>query len=154
MTPNAMTDMETSVQENEELEKSAIRDCLEQFYAAYSRGDAKSLASLYHPNANLVIQGQEVAVGHAAIEREYIRLIAIDPVRSDTKVTQALRIHLVNADLAVVDAAALLTKPGDGGNEEKLGDAFFTIVVVKDGGRWLLAALRGAREANIAPPDA
>ena len=154
MTPNAMTDMETSVQENEELEKSAIRDCLEQFYAAYSRGDAKSLASLYHPNANLVIQGQEVAVGHAAIEREYIRLIAIDPVRSDTKVTQALRIHLVNADLAVVDAAALLTRLGDGGDEEKLGDAFFTIVVVKDGGRWLLAALRGAREANIAPPDA
>jgi len=154
MTPNAMTDMETSVQENEELEKSAIRDCLEQFYAAYSRGDAKSVASLYHPNANLVIQGQEVAVGHAAIEREYIRLIAIDPVRSDTKITQALRIHLVNADLAVVDAAALLTRLGDGGNEEKLGDAFFTIVVVRDGGRWLLAALRGASDGNISPPDA
>lgn len=154
MTPNAMTDMEASVLENEELEKSAIRVCLEQFYAAYRRGDARSVANFYHPNANLVIQGKEIAVGSAAIEREYSRLIAIDPVRSDTKVTQALRIHLVSADLAVVDAAALLTKLGDGGNEEKLGDAFFTIVVVKDDGRWLLAALRGASDANISPPDA
>lgn len=140
--------------ENEELEKAAIRACLDQFYAAYSRGDAKSVASLYHPNANLVIQGQEVAVGRAAIEREYIRLIALDPIRPDTKVSQALRIHLVNADLAVVDAAALLTKLGDGRTEEKLGDAFFTIVVVKDDGRWLLAALRGASDGNISPPDA
>lgn len=139
--------------ENEELDKSAIRACLEQFYAAYSRGDAKSVANLYHPNANLVMQGQEVAVGHAAIEREYITLIALDPVRSDTKVTQALRIHLVNAELAVVDAAALLTKLGEGGKEEKLGDAFFTIVVVKDDGRWLLAALRGASDGNISPPS-
>jgi uncharacterized protein (TIGR02246 family) len=141
------------VLENEELEKSAIRTCLEQFYAAYSRGDAKSVASLYHTNANLVIQGQEVAVGDAAIEREYTRLIALDPVRSDTKVTQALRIHLINADLAVVDAAALLTKLGDDGKEEKLGDAFFTIVLLKDDGRWLLAALRGASDGNISPPQ-
>jgi uncharacterized protein (TIGR02246 family) len=140
------------VLENEEVEKSAIRTCLEQFYAAYSRGDAKSVASLYHTNANLVMQGKEVAVGHAAIEREYTRLIALDPVRSDTKVTQALRIHLVNAELAVVDAAALLIKRGDDGNEEKLGDAFFTIVLVKDDGRWLLAALRGASDSNISPP--
>jgi uncharacterized protein (TIGR02246 family) len=152
VTPNAITDTEAFVLENEELEKAAIRACLDQFYAAYSRGDAKSVANLYHPNANLVMQGQEVAVGHAAIEREYIRLIALDPVRSDTKVTQALRIHLVDAELAVVDAAALLTKLGDGGNEEKLGDAFFTIVVVKDDGRWLLAALRGASDGNISPP--
>jgi uncharacterized protein (TIGR02246 family) len=134
-----------------EAETTAVRDCLEQLWAAYKRGDPRAIAELYHSNANLV-GGQEVAVGRAAIEQQYTRLLALDPARPDTTVNSNLRIHLVRSDLAIVDAAATLTRADGRGNEEKLGNAYFTIVLTKDQGRWRLAALRGAEAANLAAP--
>jgi len=136
-----------------ESEKSALRDCLDQLWDAYSRADAKAIAELYHSNANLILLGQEVAVGREALEREYKKLLAIDSLRSDTRVKRAFRIHLVTGDVAIVDAAARLSRTAAGGEEEKLGDVFFTIVAVKENGEWRLAGIRGANETNIAPPS-
>jgi uncharacterized protein (TIGR02246 family) len=136
-----------------ESEKSALRERLDQLWDAYTRADAKAIAELYHSNANLILMGQEVAVGHQALEREYQKLLALDSLRSDTKVKRAFRIHLVTGDVAIVDAAARLSRTGAGGEQEKLGDVYFTIVAVKESGQWRLAAIRGANETNIAAPS-
>jgi uncharacterized protein (TIGR02246 family) len=134
-----------------EAETTAVRDCLEQLWAAYQRGDPRAIAELYHPNANLV-GGGEVAVGRAAIEQQYVRLLDLDPVRPDTRVATNLRIHIVRPDLAIVDVAATLTRTDGSGSEEKLGNAYFTIVMTKDRGGWRIAALRGAEAVNLAAP--
>ncbi|MGH9767030.1 MAG: YybH family protein [Blastocatellia bacterium] len=135
-----------------EVEKAAIRECLEQLWLAYKRGDSRVIAELYHSNANLVISGNEVAVGQTAIEREYAKIIALDPVRPDSNFRQSLRIHLVTPGLAIVDAAGAITKANADGTEERLGEAFFTAVLVKETGQWRIAALRGASPDNISPP--
>src|SRR5215510_5579547 len=121
-----------------ESEKSALRDCLDRLWEAYARADAGAIAQLYHPNANLVLLGKEVAVRRSALEREYAKLLAMDSLRSDTRVKRAFRIHLINADVAVVDAAARLSRIDAEGCEEQLGDVYFTIVAVKASGEWRL----------------
>ena len=135
-----------------ESEKSALRSCLDQLWEAYAQGDAKAIAELYHTNANLVLLGHEVAVGRPALEQEYAKLLAMDALRSDTRVRRSFRIHLINSDVAVVDAAARLSRTVAGGEEERLGDVYFTIVAVKEDGEWRLGAVRGANETNIAAP--
>ena len=134
-----------------ESEKAKIRDCLDRLWEAVRRGDPRAVAELYHPNANLVLRGEEVAVGRPAIERQYAGLLALDPVRPDTTTTSNLRIHLVRPDVAVVDAAARLTRADASGSRQTLGEVFFTIVAVKDEEGWRLAAVRGADAGNISP---
>jgi uncharacterized protein (TIGR02246 family) len=135
-----------------ESERAQIRDCLDQLWAALRQGDPRAIAELYHPNANLVLRGEEVAVGRQDIERQYAELLALDPVRPDTMVTSSLRIHLVRPDVAIVDAASRLTRVDASGAPQKLGDVFFTIVAVKDEQGWRLAAVRGADPSNLSPP--
>ena len=135
-----------------ETEKAQVRDCLDQLWAALRQGDSRAIAELYHPNANLVLRGEEVAVGRPAIERQYAELLALDPVRRDTSMTSSLRIHLVRPEVAIVDVASRLTRADASGDQEKLGDVFFTIVAVKDEEVWRLAAVRGADPSNLSPP--
>lgn len=135
-----------------ESETAQVRDCLDRLWAALRRGDPRAIAELYHPNANLVLHGEEVAVGRPDIERQYAELLALDPVRPETTITSGLRIHLVRPDVAIVDAASRLTRADAAGDQQKLGDVFFTIVAVKDEQGWRLAAVRGADASNLSPP--
>ena len=135
-----------------EAERAQIRDCLDRLWAALERGDPRAIAELYHPNANLVLRGEEVAVGRSDIERQYEKVLALDPVRPETTITSSLRIHLVRPDLAIVDSASRLTSADASGEPQKLGDVFFTIVAVKDEQGWRLAAARGADPSNLSPP--
>jgi uncharacterized protein (TIGR02246 family) len=135
-----------------ETEKAQVRDCLDQLWAGLRQGDPRAIAELYHPNANLVLRGEEVAVGRPAIEQQYAELLALDPVRPDTTFTSNLRIHLVRPDVAIIDAASRLTRADASGDQQKLSDVFFTIVAVKDERGWRLAAVRGADPSNLPPP--
>jgi uncharacterized protein (TIGR02246 family) len=135
-----------------ESETAQVRDCLDRLWAALRRGDHRAIAELYHPNANLVLRGQEVAIGRPDIERQYAELLALDPVRPETTITSGLRIHLVRPDVAIVDVASRLTRADAAGDPQELGDVFFTIVAVKDEQGWRLAAVRGADPSNLSPP--
>jgi uncharacterized protein (TIGR02246 family) len=135
-----------------ESERTQVRDCLDRLWAALRQGDPRAIAELYHPNANLVLRGEEVAIGRPAIEQQYAELLVLDPVRPETTITSSLRIHLVRPDVAIVDAASRLTRADAAGDQQKLGDVFFTIVAVKDEQGWRLAAVRGADPSNLSPP--
>jgi uncharacterized protein (TIGR02246 family) len=135
-----------------EFERAQVRDCLDHLWAALRQRDPRAIAELYHPDANLVLRGEEVAVGRPAIEQQYAELLARDPVRPDTTINSSLRIHLVRPDVAIVDVASRLTSANASGDQQKLGDVFFTIVAVKDEQGWRLAAVRGADPSNLSPP--
>jgi uncharacterized protein (TIGR02246 family) len=135
-----------------ESERAQVRDCLNRLWAALRQRDPRAIAELYHPNANLVLRGEEVAVGRPAIEQQYAQLLALDPVRPNTTIASNLRIHLVRPEVAIVDVASRLTGADESGDLQKLGDVFFTIVAVKDEEGWRLAAVRGADPSNLSPP--
>jgi uncharacterized protein (TIGR02246 family) len=135
-----------------ESERAQVRDCLDRLWAALRQGDPRAIAELYHPNANLVLRGEEVAVGRPAIEQQYAQLLALDPVRPNTTITSNIRIHVVRPEVAIVDVASRLTGADASGDQQKLGDVFFTIVTVKDEEGWRLAAVRGADPSNLSPP--
>ena len=135
-----------------EAEKAAVADCLDQFWAAFARGDARAIAALYHPNANLVLGGEEVGIGRPAIEQQYTRILEVDPLRPGTTITHNRRIHLVRSDVAIIDLAARLTTTGAAGDPQPSAAVFFTIVAVKDEEGWRLAAVRGADSSNLSPP--
>jgi uncharacterized protein (TIGR02246 family) len=135
-----------------ESERAQVRDCLDRLWAALRQRDPRAIAELYHPNANLVLRGEEVAVGRPAIEQQYAQLLALDPVRPNTTIASNLRIHLVRPEVAIVDVASRLTRADASGDQQKLGDVFFTIVAVKDEEGWRLAAVRGADPSNLSPP--
>jgi uncharacterized protein (TIGR02246 family) len=135
-----------------ESERAQVRDCLDRPWAALRQRDPRAIAELYHPNANLILRGEEVAVGRPAIEQQYAQLLALDPVRPNTTIASNLRIHLVRPEVAIVDVASRLTWADASGDQQKLGDVFFTIVAVKDEEGWRLAAVRGADPSNLSPP--
>ena len=135
-----------------ESERAQVRDCLDRLWAALRQRDPRAIAELYHPNANLVLRGEEVAVGRPAIEQQYAQLLALDPVRPNTTIASNLRIHLVRREVAIVDVASRLTRSDASGDQQKLGDVFFTIVAVMDEEGWRLAAVRGADPSNLSPP--
>ena len=135
-----------------ESERAQVRECLDRLWAALRQRDPRAIAELYHPNANLVLRGEEVAIGRPAIEQQYAQLLALDPVRPNTTIASNLRIHLVRPEVAIVDVASRLTGADASGDQQKLGDVFFTIVAVKDEEGWRLAAVRGADPSNLSPP--
>jgi uncharacterized protein (TIGR02246 family) len=135
-----------------ESERAQVRGCLDRLWTALRQRDPRAIAELYHPNANLVLRGEEVAVGRPAIEQQYAQLLALDPVRPNTTIASNLRIHLVRPEVAIVDVASRLTRADASGDQQKLGDVFFTIVAVKDEEGWRLAAVRGADPSNLSPP--
>ncbi len=114
--------------------------------AAFGKGDAKALASLYTENAIRVTpEGGEV-IGRAAIEKAFAAGFA-GPAKG-AKITIVIgSIQQVSADIAVNEGTYEVTGVGPDGKPAPPARGRYLNTIVKKGGAWLIAS-----NASVLPP--
>jgi uncharacterized protein (TIGR02246 family) len=120
---------------------SAVRDLLQQIYAAWTDGDADAFAALYLDDATVVMPGV-LHRGRAAV-RDYMATAFAGPLKGSRGVDEPQDIRFVGTDTAVVVSRAGILMAG----EQALPVArerHATWVLSKRDGRWLVAAYANA----------
>ena len=122
--------------------ENQVEELLERSADATRRRDAGVLAQLMHPNANQGPAGGEPIVGREAIAAQLAPLLATVPDDIEQEKI-ARQIHFVTPNLAIVDEVVANVRVASGERTTVSTEAF-TIVVIRDSGEWLVAAVRGA----------
>jgi uncharacterized protein (TIGR02246 family) len=119
----------------------ALRDMVESFQTAWNAHDAAGVVAMYADDADQVMDDGPTTVGRQALQQWWAaRFAAMEPGRRITLSVSAVR--LVTPDVAVINVVATA------GGRDAQGQALSsspdrgTWVVVRRGGRWLIAALR------------
>jgi uncharacterized protein (TIGR02246 family) len=60
-------------------DQQAIRSSAEAFVAAFNKGDAKTVASLWTPEGEMSVDGEAVGVGREEIAAKYAEYFAANP---------------------------------------------------------------------------
>ncbi len=125
-------------------EEAAIQKTAEEFAEAFNKGDAKALAAFFTEDGDMIDQEGHQVKGRKAIEELYAKLFAE---------TKGAKLHITitslrvaRPDLALEDGLTEVTSP-DGGPPSA---ARYTVVHVKQEGKWLLESVR---EAIAVPPN-
>lgn len=121
----------------DDRDEAAVRELVDRLTAAYNRKDAKAVAALFDPEADVV--SINTYRGRAGIERFFSGMNG-DPISSPSK-TAPLR--FLTEDVAIIDMDMEL--PGMRGSDGKpLPTMKFqaTFVAKKVNDQWLFAALR------------
>ena len=125
-------------------EEAAIQKTAEEFAEAFDKGDAKALAAFFTEDGDMIDQEGHQVKGRKAIEDLYAKLFAE---------TKGAKLHITitslrvaRPDLALEDGLTEVTSP-DGGLPSA---ARYTVVHVKQEGKWLLESVR---EAIAVPPN-
>ena len=124
-------------------DEAAIRQIGTQIPTAWNKGDAKALADLWLVDGDYVSSTGRVARGRAEVRRAFTEQWA--GVYKGTKLaTTTTSIRFVKADVAVVDGTFEITgMKGQDGKALPVRSGLTTIVAVKKGDLWYIAALRG-----------
>jgi uncharacterized protein (TIGR02246 family) len=124
-------------------EGDAIFKNAQAFAEAFQKGDAKVLASFWVTDGDYTDQTGNHVKGRAAIEKAYVGLFAENKGLKLRINSEALR--FLTPDVAVEDGVTEVIAP-DGSPPSR---SRYTIVHVKESGRWRLGSVR---EAAFAPP--
>lgn len=117
---------------SQDAEEAAIGKAVKAYVDAYNRGDAKSLAALWSPEAVYTNPGtQEQVVGREAIEQQFA---SIFQENQDTALAvSSKRIQFMSPTVALESGVATVTPPGQEPEETE-----YSAVYVKRDGNWLL----------------
>src|SRR5574340_22877 len=119
-----------------EAEEKAIRGVVAAFTAAYNARDAKALAALFVPEAEVVDQEGNATQGQAAIEEVFAGIFAENPEGRIENVIQSIR--FLGPTMAIEDGTSTVTRvPGEPAERSR-----YTVVHVKQQGKWLMASAR------------
>jgi uncharacterized protein (TIGR02246 family) len=113
-------------------DEAAIRKAVEEYVAAYNRGDAKALAAMWSPDAvytNPVTGAQ--AVGREAIEKQFAGVFAES--KSTKLEASTTAIQFISPNVAAEQGVAKVSRPDQSPEESD-----YTAVYVKRDGKWLL----------------
>jgi uncharacterized protein (TIGR02246 family) len=122
-------------------EEAAVIALWRQFETLYSQGDYKGVANLYAPDADRGISGStELARGRFAIEQVYKRELA---GWDGSRVHDTIRVRFLRPDVALLDGFGLDSEAKDS------PVAIYTVVLIKQDGRWIIAA--GRPRGIVAP---
>jgi len=125
-------------------DRAALRKNAEAFVAAFARGDSRALAAMWVPDGDYVDATGRDLRGRDAIASGFQEVFAEHPglkLRIDMT-----SLRFVNPDVAIEDGTSAVIPP-DGLPPSA---ARYTIVHVKQEGRWML---RSVREAPWVPPS-
>jgi uncharacterized protein (TIGR02246 family) len=125
-------------------DEAAIRANVAAFEKAYNAKDAKAIAALFWPNAQIVDKDGNATEGRAAIERVFADLFADSPQGTTEVKVQSIR--FIGSDLALEEGT---TKETSAPGETPEYDAY-TVIHVKRDGKWLMAL---ARDEEGQPPS-
>jgi uncharacterized protein (TIGR02246 family) len=144
MTSNQAIDTRTDDTRTDDTrtdDTSAVRDLLQQVYAAWADNDADAFAALYVDDATVVMPGV-FHRGRPAV-RDYMAGAFAGPLKGSRGVDDPQDIRIVGADTAIVVSRAGIIMAGEQSlpaERERLA----TWVISRQGGRWLIAAYANA----------
>ncbi|MCL4202503.1 MAG: SgcJ/EcaC family oxidoreductase [Pirellulaceae bacterium] len=117
-------------------ELAAIRAGSEAFVAAFNQGDAKAIAALWTEDGEYIDDRGRRYAGREAIEKGYAEFFTGNPGAAIQIAIDSLR--LVSPNTAIEDGLASV-KAGSG---VAGGASRYTVVHVKDNGKWWMASVR------------
>ena len=117
-------------------DEKAIRLVVDAFTKAYNSGDAKTIASLFVADGEIVNEEGESVQGREGIERTFVEIFKANP-KSQIKVSiQSLR--FVSPTVAMEDGVSTVSrKSGEPAERNR-----YTVVHVKQDGVWRMASAR------------
>lgn len=115
-------------------DEAAIRANVAAYETAWNKRDASGVVATYTPDADVIVFDSPRAVGRDAIRKTLEDQFATTPASTLISLT-VTSIREVSQDVAISETLAKFT---EGAVRENRG----TAVLVRQGGRWLCAALR------------
>jgi uncharacterized protein (TIGR02246 family) len=133
----------TGVHDGSSAEKAAIQAVLDAHGAAWSKGDAAGAAAVMTQDADWVSSDGSIYEGRSAIEAAHQEWLA-GPAKGSWHSHPGLaKIQFIRPDVAIVDGDSYISGLHDEkGNEIPPGTSRYTAVMVKENGRWKVAAFR------------
>jgi uncharacterized protein (TIGR02246 family) len=117
-------------------QEAAIRATVNQFVTAYNAHDAKSLAALFLPQAQIVDDADNTVQGRAEIESLFTRVFTENPQTEIEVSVEAIRFV---GDSLAIETGVTSTKPSEGGPPEI---ARYSVVHVQQNGKWSMGLVR------------
>jgi uncharacterized protein (TIGR02246 family) len=125
-------------------DEKAIRANVAAFVEAYNAKNAKSVAGLFTPEAQIIDKNGEAIEGREGIEKAFAEVFKDNPQKRMEVSIESLR--FLGPDLAIEEGT---TKETTGDNEPPEYDRY-TVIHVKRDGKWLMAM---ARDEEGQPPS-
>ena len=116
-------------------DEKAIRLAVDSFAKAYNAGDAKTLASLFMADGEIVDEAGVSSQGQTAIERTFASIFKRNP-KSQIKIT-IKSIRFVGPATAMEDGTTTVTHASGSEQQNR-----YTVVHVKQDGHWRMASAR------------
>lgn len=119
-----------------DVEKT-IRETANQFADAFNKGDAKAVAALWAQDGDYIDEAGERTSGRDAIQKKYAAFFAGNRAAKIQVSIDA--VHQVGPDTAIEDGRSKLTLAAPAGSQPV---GRYTVVHVKQNGKWLIASAR------------
>jgi uncharacterized protein (TIGR02246 family) len=120
----------------EDPEEKVIRASAETFTKLYNAHDAKSLAALFSPKAEMIDEDSQVVKGREAIEKTFVAVFKEHPKASMQVDVESVRV--LTSMLAIEEGTARSKDSPD--NPEDV--TIYVAIHVKTDGKWQLACVR------------
>lgn len=117
-------------------DEEAVYTVIDKFEKAFNAHDAKAIAALYLPDAEIVDEEGNVYLGRAEIEAVFAALFEDSPECKMETSIESLR--FVAGNLALEDGTAIVVHVPD----EPAERTRYTVVHSKQGGQWMMASAR------------
>lgn len=128
-------------------DEAAIRKGMSEFIRAVEKGDAKAVAAAWTPQGEYISEDGTILRGRAAIEAAYTKAFA---KKSKTKVEITIEsIRFPSKDTAIEEGYAKSYK----GNTEQPSSTRYSVLHVREGGRWHMAVLREWPDEGVSLRD-
>lgn len=129
-------------------DEAQIRKLIPAFTDAWARADAQGIAWLFAPDGDLVIPTGNVFSGRETIGGFYASVFA-GGYRGSKGTGAIVRLRFVRPDIAVCDGIWSITGAHDKDGKESAPErGVFTVVAVKQEGKWRIGALREQTSAT------
>ena len=133
---------------------AAIRALVEELSSAWSAGDAARMARLFQVDGTFTNVFGTVHFGRAAFEERH-RFILTGPFKGARAAMRIRRLHLVRADVALVDVdcevSGISAATGLPVSPDGRGASSLLLVLTQSAGEWSIA---GFHNVTVAPPVA
>jgi uncharacterized protein (TIGR02246 family) len=130
-----------------EADVRAISDLLASFVKAYNAKDAKALADLFTPDAEVEGDAGEITKGRDFIAARFAG--AFREKDSGTLTVDSDSLRFLGSDVAVEEGTALLSTGADTPPRSNR----YSVIYARQGGRWLHARIRDEPEVDIPAHD-
>lgn len=129
-------------------DETQIRKLIPAFTDAWARADGQGIARLFAPDGDLVVPTGNVFSGRETIAGFYTSVFA-QGYRGSKGTGDIVRLRFVRPDVALCDGGWSITGAHDkDGKESPPERGVFTVVAVKQEGRWRISALREQTSAT------